>query len=575
MHNFLQFMVIVILSSVIPVKNDLLADATKQKLPVLKNVGVIPLQLGSSEYFGLNRSIRHLKTAFPIAVRSTYRFHVLSDEIIKQMWSKPSTRRELIEDYEISAYFNLYLAVRGDAVLLIARILSPKLKPYIQEHRTFDRMEFSRLTYDMTRKVMDDLISILVNRIPVDVSVTSVQGPYVTLSGGMSQGIHLGDTVKFKRVWIDSIHPVTNYWRTFSSIPLGTAKVIEVKAGVSIAKMQNLIRPDDIQVGDGAKIQSTISRSRYARVEKSKPKIADDTILLPPKINESNLIPPRKEQLAQADHLTLAGQVASDAPATNAEGDLDTEHTSDDQVPSSQVDAEASKSEVALYDRYLPGSQDKIELRVGQTGWSFRGPGSSGSRLSWYLPMNSAGVNISRRLVAKFKYQLGGDLHYGKNQEHTGSYSGYDGFINLLYEDEWYLNYGLLESWFVGVQGVVQGSGVKGEEFGGYDAVQGEVIAGLMGKIHFANDEKSIYDWMLEAKLSPITLGFIGYDADRRAIRSSFGWQIRNSFIQYLGTETLEWGFGWQYGSQIFLDNDAEATLLNRYGLQVLARWRY
>ena len=56
----------------------------------------------------------------------------------------------------------------------------------------------------------------LLNRYPVDVYVTSIQVPYITLSSGARQNIYEGDELDFFEVNIQQVHPINGAWLSFN-----------------------------------------------------------------------------------------------------------------------------------------------------------------------------------------------------------------------------------------------------------------------------------------------------------------------------------------------------------------------
>lgn len=261
-----------------------------QKLPSLHHIGIIPLQVeGSSTRFqGFKKKLDEIEGAFSHAIRGSKRFVVLHDELVRQLWSFHSGRKELQDDYELSAFTHLHIKPSSDHVVLTVRFLSPMLDLYLQESEIVKRKKLLLSTFSETSHWINDLVFRLINRLPIDISVTSVQGPYITLSGGLEQGLHEGKRIGLYRVWVQDVHPVLRTWRHFYSQPLGEARIIEVRDGVAVAKLKNLVVEDSIEIGDGAKSMDIASRTYFARSDQQR-KYADSQ-------GKSLVIPPLSQQ---------------------------------------------------------------------------------------------------------------------------------------------------------------------------------------------------------------------------------------------------------------------------------------
>ncbi|TWW07930.1 hypothetical protein E3A20_29420, partial [Planctomyces bekefii] len=239
------------------------------KLPVIQNVGVIPLQW-EGESRSLDDARQTLSEEFPKSVRESRRFRVLGDDLVESLWNSPTGREELRGEFELHSYVGLTVSPRGDLVQLTARLMDSWLKTNLLETDTVPRSWLATAEHDDISERLQKLIFRLFNRLPVDVSITSVNGGYITLSGGSEQGIEAGDKVNLIRTTVKSLHPANGTWLDFSKLPLGSAQVIEVKSYTSVARIKEQVKDGAIEAGDGAKIPSIASRVKFAR-------LADDT----------------------------------------------------------------------------------------------------------------------------------------------------------------------------------------------------------------------------------------------------------------------------------------------------------
>ena len=534
------------------------------KLPVLQNIGVVPISLSPSfrEDSGLLRKSEHLKTAFSEAVRNSSRFHILHDELIEELWQSYAGRKELIEDYALSAFAHLNIALKDDILVFTVRFLSPDLKPMLQESEKWLRKGFILANYEEISDWVSSLVYRLINRIPIDVSITSVQGKYLTLSGGFNQGLQVGDDLDLIRVKIKDLHPALHTWRSFSTRRLGKARIVESKENVSIAKLIQLVRENSIEIGDGAKSQDLLTRLRFARVAKMHgAKDTGKSIVVPPLYSGAgdDKAAPSKEQV----DIPLPPGFSS--PAEWLASDQDVKKDSQGKVASGQ--------EKDL-DYYLTTFADDLSVSVGQWGWSYSGPGSTGSKVSWYHIMNTVGARITRRIMPYIKYGFGGGLGLGKTQRNRGAYVGYDGHARLYWEEEHILLDGMIQKLMAGGHAAFTGIGVSNEGFGGFDAIFGGIFLGVKGQF-VLEKSGSPYDWFLEFNLTPLSLGRVGYGNKTHLIRSSLGWKLIWGAYQKLGPRQLEWGAGWSYGKHSFFDDSSKLTSMSQYSLYLLGRWRF
>ena len=535
-----------------------------EKLPVLQNLGVVPLSYSSSFTADqdLSRKAEHLETAFSEAIRNSSRFHILHDELINELWQSYAGRKELIEEYSLSAFAHLNVSLKGDILVFTVRLLNPELKPMLQESEKWLRKDFILSNYEAISDWVSGLVYRLINRIPIDVSITSVQGKYLTLSGGFNQGLQVGDDLELIRVRVEALHPALHTWRSFSTKKLGRARIIESKENVSIAKLVKLVKPDSLEIGDGAKSQDLLTRLRFTRVQKEfKPRNKNEKIVVPPLYSEADT----EKTSPTKDQVEIPLPPGFSSPAEWLASDQDLKKDSKGNVLSGQEKD---------FDDYLTSFADDLSVSLGQWGWSYSGPGSTGSKVSWYQIINTVGARITRRIMPYIKYGFGGGLGLGKTQENRGSFVGYDGHARLYWEDEHYLMDGLVQKLMAGGHAAFTGMGVSNEGFGGFDAILGGIFLGVKGQ--FALQESgSPYDWFLEFNLTPLSLGRVGYGNQTHLIRSSLGWKLIWGAFQNLGARQLELGAGWSYGKHSFFDDSSTLTSMSQYSLYLLGRWRF
>lgn len=558
------FILVYSLALIVPTKSFGVARRG-EKLPVLQNIGVIPLRFSASfmEDSDLARKTEHIRTAFSEAVRSSFRFHILHDELIKQLWESHAGRKELREEYALSAFVHLNIAINDDVLIFTVRFLSPELKPMLQESEKWSRKDFLLSSYETISDWSRGLVYRLINRIPMDVSITSVQGKYLTLSGGFNQGLQVGDDLELIRVRIKDLHPVLHTWRSFATTMLGKARIVESKENVSIAKLVNLVRENSVEIGDGAKSYDLLTRLRFkSGSNKIRPQLAGEAIVVPPLYSGMS---PDKDAPAK-EHMEIPLPPGFSSPEEWLAADEDAKKATDGNQGGVGHDKDL--------DYYLNSFADDISISAGQWGWSYSGPGSTGSKLSWYHLLNTVGARITRRILPNIKYGFGGGLGLGKTQQNRGAYVGYDGHARLYWEEDKYLWDGLVQKLMAGGHAAFTGMGISNEGFGGFDAILGGIFLGVKGQ--FAMNETGLpHDWFLEFNLTPLSLGRVGYGNQTHLIRSSLGWKLIWGAFQNLGRQQLEWGAGWSYGKHGFFDDASTLTDISQYSLHLLGRWRF
>lgn len=542
---------------------------SQASLPVLDRIGIIPLRItGLDPGPALSDQIELIKTLFSRSLRETGRFKMLDDRLIEQMWASPGSRKELRDDYELSGFAHLIVTFNHDSIAFTARLLSPDLEPWLQESEIRTYPFFRAGDLEEFQEMVDGLFFRLINRIPVDVSVTSVQGKYVTLSGGIRQGLNPGDQIDLVRVFITSTHPALHTWRTFKSMPLGQARIVEAREKVAIAKLVWLIREDSIEVGDGARSSEIPSRAKFARMKpKEDPQDDPGKILIPgisvadaqgednPQKYEGHSpeipLPPGFKGKEEWLKSPVGEPVTEEAPAP---GD----------IPDSEKDL----------NYYLTNLADDLSFQAGQSGFSFSGPGATGSRFTWYQPVNSLGIRLTREVMPKIRYGFGGGIIFGKTRAAKGGFFGYNTHARLFWEDQAVFFDGFVQRWMVGGHGAMTGLGVNREGFGGYDAIQGGIFIGLKGQFK-PGDKGTLWDWFGEFSLTPLTIGRIGYGNARHFVKSSFGWDLTTGAYRLKSPGNIEWGGGFSYGGHSIFDNNNKSTSLSFYSLSLLARWRF
>lgn len=234
------------------------AAAQSTRLPVIHQIGAIPARFEGDEIDSALK--QRLNNAFSSAVRDARRFRVLDDDLVGGLWNTPKGRSELVSQFELHAFASMNIAARGETTIISTRLLSPDLAVWLLESDSITSSTLAMKSTDELLEFAQNLLFRLFNRIPADVSVTSVQGTFVTVSGGEEQGIRLEDEITLARYLISSRHPANNTWLSFHEQVLAKAKIVEVKKYTAVARLTSMVREGAVEVGDGARIPAISGR---------------------------------------------------------------------------------------------------------------------------------------------------------------------------------------------------------------------------------------------------------------------------------------------------------------------------
>jgi hypothetical protein len=555
--------------------------AVAPKLPVIQQVGVVPVQWEGDDG-GMATAQQNLADALPKAVRNARRFRVLSDDLVAGLWQDGNGRKELAGEFELHAFTSLTVAPRGDVVTMTARLLDQNLKTLLIESDTVTRNWLAAASTDAAYGAVEKLVFGLYNRIPVDVSVTSVQGTYITLSGGQEQGIEAGDNVDLVRATVRSIHPANGSWLEFGRHPLGTAKVIEVKNHTAVAQLVKLTAENSVEVGDGAKIPAIAGRAKFARLtqdEGLKDSGDPNTIIVPPLYQGGVPAKAAPKPTPQQPMKPAPKAVAQDNGSGSTEYQQEPLPQQEAPPPAVAGDepppAQGGSTDDSFWDQVSFGDMvpdklvDDVTLYTGPQWWSVKSSDFSASgRFPWWL-VNHFGANVTRTLFYKIKVGFGAGLLVGQTAK--GNYVGYDSHARIYWEDALNLGDGFVTGWHGGVTGTFSGMSVSKESYGGGDSVRGGTFGGLMGTVH-AGAANERYDWFADFSVMPLNIGRIGYAGSRKVIESSFGWDLSLGAFQYSAPGLIQWGGGLDVGQETQTLKNGRRPKVNEYAIKALAK---
>lgn len=573
------------------------ASEVNTRIPILKNIGIIPTTVEDPQ--GQDPKVADILTfitdEFPKIVENSSKFRIVNSEVVKELWSTSTGRKNLLDEYELHAFLNLSIALISDTIQLTVRLLDPSLKNLLQEQNRFSRNELMSSSSTKIYDSVESLLFSLLNRLPADANVTSIQGAFVTISAGSEQGLMVGDNLEIERVRIKSLHPATGTWLDFSASKLGTASIVDVKPQNSVARLIHLSRDNAIEVGDSIKISNINSRKKFARLTEEsrfKDRRDADSLIVPPVYlnsltdNTDKNIDPRSDFESkisannQLPHQPKTAHLIKEQDATDLSQAINPEESGISGQKPPPEEAPENKSSVdflALLDRMKsPNNKwiDDIQLYFGPRWWSVKGPANSSGKFPLWL-VNSVGLDVTRTIIYKIKIGFGGTGYFGQTSK--GNYAGYEGYARLYWEDEFNLNSRLLSWWRFGGNGSLNGMSVSRERYGGGDWLRGGMFFAAGGQLDISTSSPlpTSYDWFAETALMPLNIGRFGYSGKQYLIESAFGTRFSIGAYERQGNGALKWGGGLDVNDDRLTLKNGRRPHLTDYNIKVLAKYQF
>jgi hypothetical protein len=543
--------------------NTFAAGAESKKgapFPVLNYAGIIPVQWSKDESWqDISNARKLIDQEFFNAVKDSHRFSMINDELVASLWRTPAGRNELESDYELNAFLSLDVSARGDLVVLTTRLLSPKLETRLQESEVISRKWIAESSRDQTSSRLTDLVHRMINRLPVDIHVTSVNGSYVTLSGGEEQGLKAGQKFDVLKSQIESLHPANGSWLTFASFKTGQIEVIELKSRSSIARIVSLTHEGSIKPGNGVRVEDISGRNRFARAEEIPTDTDTATELAAsshPKPEPPEIILPASE--AKPDQKIDASKKDEAKPEADA--------VAEEKKPETPAD---SAPDTDSFTASLMPKGSEIRSWLGMKMWSISGSATAAAGLPFWI-LNSGGADIYRKFSDTIDFNYGLDLGYGPTK--SGSFFGYDihgGGRWHMYKkdvlpgaDDIY--FGLLTS--------VASTSISGESSGGYSMNMVRLQIGVHGwaKPDFIGEK---VEWTGEMYYPLYYSGQFGVKGSYKAVTSGSSMAFRIG--GYTGNRSPD---VWQYGAAFDYEGNSwslekgKTASYSSIGLSLLAR---
>ena len=564
-----------------------LAEGAKQ-VPVIHRVGIIPASWQGQDAYGMENFKEHVAEISVDLINESKRFDVLNNDLVKSLWETPEGRSELKTEFELDSFIHFTIFPKQDHLIMTARILNEDLNIQLQESETIDRANAVGKSRDELKELMRPLTYRLLTRLPVDVSVTSVQGSYVTISGGENQALSVGDKLKIVRATIKAVHPAHGGWNNFEKVVVGAASIIETKPNVSVAKITSQIKEGAIQIGDGATITGLSTRRLFA-VDSTTDKLArtgDDKILIPPKYQEAkkSYFPSKKIKLDENGKPIITANNPSNESADEKDSELtedDAELTDDlDNTPNMPATAKIDPSQGD--DSYVGDTSatlfgnlgvkdvaESIDIYPRYKSWTFLGPITTSTDM--VLPFNEVEVSMKKSLNYSVKYAFGGLLGYG-NTDNNSSFFSYGLKGSGYWISKLPAKLPIFQRYKLGVRANYDGRSVSAGQYGGNDYLTIGFFAGLEGEERIA--EKRI-GFTSDFQYTPMTIGRVGYNGTQNWAQSSTGWSINGSVVLKEGRKAINWGGGVRYGRQLIIAENSEETSIKQLSVEAIARWRF
>lgn len=544
------------------------------ELPTLYYVGIIPVQWEKRvDWKDLADARRAIDNNFTKAVRSSHRFSFLNDDLVKSLWTTANGRKELEDDYEVSSYVSLDMGTRGDMAVMTVRLLSPKLQTQLQESDVVAKSALRSASADSIASRMTDLVQRMLNRLPIDAHITSVNGGYVTLSGGSTQGIKNGQKFDVLAANISSLHPVTGGWLGFGTNRTGSIEIVEVKSQSSIARISSLVKENSVRAGQGIRIDDIAGRARFA-VSETKPAKSAPT----PESSAAN--PAAKAEVAPPTSTPVVAETTSKAPLAAENKTKEAPSKPSDITPPSDQNAPKESSATTAPTPEGAPETDKFTARIMPKGsemrtwagirmWSISGSAKANASLPPWL-VNTVSGSIYRDFSDTIDYNYGVDFGYGPTGD--GSFFSY----NLQSAGRWHMymkdvlpgaddvNFGLMAN--------MTSANITGETSGGFDLTMIRLTLGVHGwaKPDFIGQK---IEWTGEVYYPLYYSGQFGVKGKFREIVSGSSMAYRIGM--YVGDRPAQ---GWQYGAAFDLEQNSWSLKTGKkaeqssIGLLVLAR---
>ncbi len=532
---------------------------TRSRVPVIQNIGVIPVYW--DEAIGDLPAKDSFDKEFGQSVRSAKRFQVASDELVFGLWGNTKGRTELKQQYELQGLVSLSILKRGDVFEISERLLDMGLTTLLLESENVTETEIKTWDKAKVRDFLDQLTFRMLNRLPVDITVTSQEGAYLTLSGGSDQGIKIGDEFDVVRPMVSALHPANGSWLAFKKEPMGRVKIVEVKTGASVAKIMRATHDDAIEIGDGARVGTIAGRARFLAKASSSEIAPPQVLAMGGDEDQGDLLPP-PTTLPTQEVPTKEGVVDGPKPSTPSEAPKTSKTASSGPSMWDEIKGETGKHPMV----------DQVVFNIGPSLWSYEGSGIPSAKAKFPIWLfNSFGAGAERTFFYKIRGSAVGNLLLGSTSAST--YFGYDFNARLFWEDDLNITDGFIKGWRGGIIGQLAGLSMNSGAFGGGDWWRGGIFGGGFGSVRFGEVNQR-YDWYGNIGFMPMNIGRIGYNGSMRSVESAVGTFLEIGAFEYNPGSLLQWGGGFEYIDERQTLANGRRPHFSAINLKVLAKYR-
>ncbi|WP_141731045.1 hypothetical protein [Oligoflexus tunisiensis] len=509
-------------------------ESTGHRLPNIRQVAIMPVywQGRFPESHRFAQSKKHIEGHFSKIVRDSKRFVFSNDVLTADLWSTAEGRQQLAEEYEIDAMINLTVTGQGDTMRWTVRLLHPGMRNYLTETETLPFNWLLAATNADIDQRLQNLLFRMLNRFPVDVYVTSIQGRYLTLSSGSEQNIFEGDDLSFYQTMVRTQHPADGSWLTFDQKLLGKARVIESKTHSAIALITALSYSDAIRVGDGAKVAAIATRRAFQQKPKDEP-------FYTPLEPESPLVEarPLPRAVVPEPQSTEPPRVAENKVETPPPPPVQQAPLPPEPVPAPNPVIPEESEDEAL--DMLPIAFKKVEFQGQNETFAISGAAKSSSQFPIYL-LNRVDLAATQDIASDVEAIARAHLRFGSTAK--GSYFGLGlGFEPLYYMPMRTAVLPSLDRVMVGALISFESLAVSGEPLGGWDVISLSPAVHLQGSYHVVSMAQN-FDYDLSGRLTPIDIGEVGVAGKKRKISDSFTLDLEANVIQKAKAQDWEWG---------------------------------
>lgn len=546
------------------------ASEDPKATPPFTRIGLIPPQIqGETE---LEKDVESsLARDFSQIVRESQRFLPLNDEVVADLWHSADGRARLVNEFELDAYLGLSMAQKGPTLSLGVRLLGHQLENYIVEYESVETSVLNSATAKERRRVLQDLVYRVINRLPLDVTVTSIQGKYITLAGGQRQGLKEGQIVDMVRSFVTSTHPASQSWISYSYKKRGTVRIIEVNANSAVAEITEQTEEQAIQIGDGAQVDALKSRQHYQPVDEAQaskghqengpilvPDGGDDRFLKVPPEETKPTTPkvpgmirvPQRPKKADGDTSDVsagstknADQVGTKAVPPPSDGEVDAAPKAEesDQGAIENADTTPPPPSDSGIMRELGQHFETMTLGIGHQVWNVSGSANAAAAMPAII-MNTANIGFTKGITDDIKAQLLGE--YATGPANKGSFSGFvlEGrtyFLKKMEAD-------VAPITFAKIGALVRFDSIEvsGSSYGGRDYLQLGGWIGVDGKTRI-DELAKVMEFSAQFRFIPMTSGQIGIKGKKKDVQSSS--------VMEFGGEGLfvESSSRWRYGARL------------------------